>query len=60
MIYGFQSKQRPIEILIESFHLLASSVVSFGDRYTATFGTLTHPVHREGTLWLWEVQPLAA
>jgi hypothetical protein len=37
-IYGFQSEQRPIEILIDSFELLASAVVALGDRRTATFG----------------------
>lgn len=60
MIYGFQSKQRPIEILIDAFELLASAVVSLGDRQTASFGSLTHPVHQDGTVWLWEVLPLAS
>ena len=57
MIYGFESEQRPIERLIDSFELLASAAVLLGDRHTASFGPLVHPVHRHGTVWLWEVRP---
>lgn len=38
MIYGFQSKQRRVEILIDSFELLASAAVALADRHTAAFG----------------------
>ena len=45
MIYGFQSEQRPIEMLIDSFELLASAAVALGERHTATFGPLTRAPH---------------
>lgn len=60
MIYGFQSGRRPIEILIDSFELLASARVALGQRHTAPFGPLVHPVHQDGTVWLWEVKPRAS
>ncbi len=55
MIYGFDNAQRPVDKLIEAFELLASAAVALGPRHTAAFGPLVHPVHRDGTVWLWEV-----
>jgi hypothetical protein len=60
MIYGFESEQRPIDRLIEAFELLASASVALGPRHTVAFGSLVHPVHRDGIVWLWEVREPAS
>jgi hypothetical protein len=55
LIYGFDFADRPLDPAIEAFEDLARSRILLGERNTAPFAGLIHPVHREGRVFGWEV-----
>ena len=55
LIYGFDTDDRPLELLVRAFELLARDWVALGDRHEVSFGPLVHPVHTSGRLFAWEV-----
>lgn len=56
LIYGFDHREWPLDPAIDAFELLAGSRVELGDRYTASFQDLVHPIHNKGRVFAWEVQ----
>jgi hypothetical protein len=46
-----------MSIAIESFEAIAKEVVGIelGERYSAKFGPLIHPVHQQGKVFGWQV-----
>jgi len=58
VIYGFDAPSRPLGLAIEAFEALAKRSVSLGARITAPYSGLVHPVHQQGAVFGWEVQPL--
>jgi hypothetical protein len=55
LIYGFDAPQRPVEVIIDAFEVLACRLVKLGPRWMAGFTDLVHPVHRQGAVYGWEV-----
>ena len=55
VIYGFETSERPLAVVIEAFERLVSDQVELGQRHEAAFGPLVHPVHRDGWVFGWEV-----
>ena len=55
VIYGYEADAYPLEPLVAAFETLATSAVRLGTRQQAAFGGLVHPVHREGSVYGWEV-----
>jgi hypothetical protein len=51
-----------MSIAIESFEAIAKEVVGIelGERYSAMFGPLIHPVHQQGKVFGWQVLGLTA
>lgn len=59
IVFGYEHSQPEIDITtaIESFEVVAKKVVGvdLGERHSAEFGPLIHPVHQQGKIFGWEV-----
>jgi hypothetical protein len=59
VIFGYEHAPPLIDIsiAIESFEAIAKQVVGIelGERYSAEFGPLIHPVHQQGKVFGWQV-----
>lgn len=55
IIFGFEDTRWPLMPAIEAFELLARSRIELGRRCTASSGTLVHPVHREASVFGWQI-----
>jgi len=55
LIYGFDDRRRPLSQMIEAFEILAGTRVRLGERHSASFSGLVHPVHAAGGVVGWEV-----
>jgi hypothetical protein len=59
LVFGYEHSSPLIEITIaiESFEAIAKQVVGIelGERYSAHFGPLIHPVHQRGEVFGWQV-----
>jgi hypothetical protein len=64
VIFGYEHSPPLIDmsIAIESFEAIAKEVVGIelGERYSAMFGPLIHPVHQQGKVFGWQVLGLSA
>jgi hypothetical protein len=57
LIYGYDHPKWPLDATIDAFELLAKARVTLGDRCTAGFDGLIHPIHSHGRVFAWEVLP---
>lgn len=57
LIYGFDSADWPLTPAIDAFEIVARSRGPVGPRHEAQFSGLVHPVHRSGSVFVWEVLP---
>jgi hypothetical protein len=59
LVFGYEHSLPLIDITIaiESFEAIAKQVVGIelGERYSAHFGPLIHPVHQRGEVFGWQV-----
>ena len=55
LIYGFDYDDKPLDPAILAFEDLARLRVGLGERNSASFSGLIHPVHRRGRVFAWEV-----
>jgi len=59
IVFGYEHSPPLIDIsiAIESFEAVAKQVVGIelGERYSAMFGPLIHPVHQQGKVFGWQV-----
>jgi hypothetical protein len=55
VIYGFDSRPRPLDLAIQAFEALASRAVVLGPRVSEPFTDLVHPIHREGAVFGWDI-----
>lgn len=46
----------PMDPAIEAFETLASERVTLGNRYTAAYDRLIHPVRQHGRVFAWKVR----
>jgi len=64
VIFGYEHSPPLIDttVAIESFEAIAKQVVGIelGERHSAKFGPLIHPVHQQGKVFGWEVLSLIA
>jgi hypothetical protein len=64
LVFGYEHSPPRIDIsiAIESFEAIAKQVVSIelGERHSAKFGPLIHPVHQQGKVFGWQVLGLIA
>ena len=58
LIYGYEYKDWPLEPMIDAFERLATAVVQIGERHSASFDGLIHPVHTSGAVFAWEIHRL--
>jgi hypothetical protein len=58
LIYGFEHDEWPLEPAIEAFEALARLRVRLGLRTEGSFSKLVHPVHSNGRVFAWEIEPL--
>jgi hypothetical protein len=58
LIYGFDYPAWPMDPAIDAFEQLAGARVVLGDRAEAHFSGLIHPVHNEGRVFAWSIQPM--
>jgi hypothetical protein len=56
LIYGYDYPDYPVETLLTAFEKLADGSIST-PRSQATFSGLVHPVHQEGVVAVWNVNP---
>jgi hypothetical protein len=56
MIFGYDYPSLPMDPAIDSFEVLAAPEVALGERATANFEGLVHPVHIQGRVFVWELQ----
>jgi len=56
LIYGYDADVWPLEPAIAAFEILARARVALGERLSAEFGGLIHPVHSSGRVFAWELQ----
>jgi hypothetical protein len=56
IIYGYDHPEWPLVPAIEAFERLASARVVLGDRVTASFHGLVHPVHSYGAVYGWPLE----
>jgi hypothetical protein len=57
LIYAYDYDAWPAADVITPFEQLAQRRVTLGDRHTADFSGLMHPVHRRGFVYGWELIP---
>src|SRR5271169_1239087 len=55
LIYGYSYQGYPLEPVIRAFEILARETCQLSPRAEASFSGLMHPVHREGTTYVWEL-----
>jgi hypothetical protein len=55
LIYGYSYQGYPLEPVIGAFEVLAREKCRLSPHAKASFSGLIHPVHREGTVYLWEL-----
>jgi hypothetical protein len=55
LIYGYDYPAWPMDPVIDAFETLATRLVALGDRATAAFDGLVHPVHQHGRVFGWEI-----
>jgi hypothetical protein len=55
LIFGYSYPEWPLEPAIEAFEVIARHGGRVGERYTALFGDLCHPIHARGATFVWEV-----
>ncbi len=55
VIFGYDYERLPMEPAIDAFEALARRSVVLGDRMSATFEGLVHPVHERGRVFGWEL-----
>jgi hypothetical protein len=55
LIYGFDYPDWPMDLAIEAFERLARATVDLGERTTASFSDLIHPVHQQGRVFIWQL-----
>jgi hypothetical protein len=55
LIYGFDFEDKQLDPAIEAFEILARARFRLGDRSTAAFSGLIHPVHQVGRVFAWRV-----
>jgi hypothetical protein len=55
VIFGYDYPALPMDPAIEAFETLARCRVSLGERHTAAFGDLVHPVHSTGRVFAWSL-----
>jgi len=60
LIYGFDAPQRPLGVAIDAFERLAPAQAALGQRVSASFAGLVHPVFQQGGVFGWEVMTRAA
>jgi hypothetical protein len=60
LIYGFDDSRRPLSEIISAFQTLAAARVKLGPLHEAQLAGLVHPVHRNGAVYGWEIQPTRA
>ncbi len=56
LIYGYGSDRWPLEPAIETFEILASNIVNLSNCEISEFNELTHPIHRSGKVFGWEIK----
>jgi hypothetical protein len=55
LIFGYDYDDWPMRDAIDAFEMLARARVALGDRQFAPLAGLTHPVHRRGGVFAWEL-----
>lgn len=53
IVYGFEDQERPLDVIIDAFEVLASHYVHLGSRCEALMPNLIHPVHSSGRVFGW-------
>ncbi len=56
IIYGYECEERPILLAVNAFETLAAKLLVPSSRVSASFGNLMHPIHREGSVFGWELR----
>jgi hypothetical protein len=59
LIFGYDYPGWPMDPAIDSFELLAGQRVPLGERMTAGYTGLIHPIHREGRVFAWQLSASA-
>lgn len=59
VIYGFDAPGRSLALAIDAFEVLASRIATLGSRVMEPYSDLVHPVHRQGSVFGWQVHRLA-
>ncbi len=59
LIYGFEDVRRPLDVIINSFEILAATKVRIKARHVSPMTDLVHPVFAAGRIFLWEVSSLS-
>jgi hypothetical protein len=57
LIYGFDYPSWPMDPAITAFERLAREEVVLGPRCESAFAGLIHPIHQEGRVFGWQVEP---
>ena len=57
LLYGFDDKARPLDVIIHAFEALAQTRVTLGPRHCAALSELVHPVFSSGQVVAWAVGP---
>jgi hypothetical protein len=57
LIYGYDYPGLPMDPAIEAFEQLAATRVALGPREQAAFSGLVHPIHQEGRVMAWHIEP---
>jgi len=55
LIYGYEAKDWPLLPAIDAFETIAATMVKLGQRCSAEFHGLIHPIHSSGKVFGWEV-----
>jgi hypothetical protein len=58
LIYGYDHDDWPLVPAIDAFEVLARSRVKLGPRAVADFQDLIHPIHKQGSVFAWEINAL--
>jgi hypothetical protein len=55
LIFGYDYEDWPMDPAIQAFETLARSRIQLGNRHTAAYDHLVHPVHERGRVFAWEI-----
>lgn len=55
LIYGFEFDDRPLELAVAGFEVLARERLNLGAQHQAAMGPLVHPVHSAGLVFAWAI-----